>query len=216
MNRFRDRADAGSRLAAVLAPLYADSPGVIVLALPRGGVPVAFEVAKALHAPLDVFIVRKLGVPGYEELAMGAIATGGVRVLNADVIAAARVSDEALHRVCEREERELRRREIAYRGHEGVPELTGKTVILIDDGVATGASIKAAIEAVRRQRPRRLVVAVPTAPPSTCAELDSSVDELFVLTSPESFQAVGQFYDTFDQTMDAEVSALLAEAANSR
>jgi predicted phosphoribosyltransferase len=216
MVRFRDRIDAGRQLAAVLAPHYADSPGVIVLALPRGGVPVAFEVAQLLHAPLDVFIVRKLGVPGCEELAMGAIATGGVRVLNADVIAAARVSNETLDSVCEREERELRRREIAYRGHEGVPELAGKTVILIDDGVATGASIKAAIEAVRRQGPGRIVVAVPTAPPSAFAELEPSVDRLFVLTSPEAFRAVGQFYDEFDQTTDEEVRELLARGAISR
>jgi len=215
VNRFRDRREAGEQLAARLCPLYADVPGVIVLALPRGGVPVAFEVAKALRAPLDVFVVRKLGLPGYEELAMGAIATGGVQVLNAEVLSVSDISEATLRGVCEREERELRRREIAYRGHEGVPELSGKTVLLIDDGVATGASMKAAIEAVRRQRPQRLVVAVPTAPASSRDDLEALVDDLFVLTSPEPFHAVGQVYDQFEQTSDEEVTDLLARAAKS-
>lgn len=216
MDRFRDRRDAGNRLASVLRPAYGEVPGVIVLGLPRGGVPVAFEVAMALHAPLDVFVVRKLGLPGYEELAVGAIATGGVQVLNADVLAVSDLSESALRRVREREERELRRREMAYRGHEGVPDLAGKTVILIDDGVATGASIKAAIQAVRRQRPRRLVVAIPAAPAAIEAELNSLVDELVVLTFPDPFHAVGQVYDDFGQTSDDEVTRLLALASKSR
>jgi predicted phosphoribosyltransferase len=191
---------------------YANKPGVIVLGLPRGGVPVAFEVASALRAPLDVFIVRKLGTPGQRELAMGAIATGGVRVLNEEVVGELGISMSVIDKVAAEEEQELKRREYAYRGSYTEPEVSGKTVILIDDGVATGSTMRAAIRALHAQEPARLVVAVPTAAGSTYRELRSTVDEFIALTTPEPFYAVGAWYRDFDQTSDREVTELLERA----
>jgi len=210
--RFRDRAHAGRLLAAALAR-YAHRPDVIVLALPRGGVPVGYEVARALGLPLDVFVVRKLGVPGHEELAMGAIASGGVRLLNGDVVALAGVSDAAIEDVTAREAGEILRREHTYRGDRPPPDLRGRTVILVDDGLATGASMRAAAAAVRRQGPSRVVVAVPAAAPDTCEALRAEVDDLVCLTSPEPFEAVGLWYEDFSQTGDEEVWQLLERAA---
>ena len=206
--RFRDRAHAGRVLAAALAR-YAHRRDVIVLALPRGGVPVGCEVARALGVPLDVFVVRKLGVPGHEELAMGAIASGSVRLLNEDVVALAGVSEEAIDEVAAREAAEIRRRERVYRGDRGPPDLRGRTVILVDDGLATGASMRAAAAAVRRQGPAWVVVAVPAAAADTCETLRGEVDELVCLMTPEPFHAVGLWYEDFSQTSDEEVRQLL-------
>ena len=206
--RFRDRAHAGRVLAAALAR-YAHRRDVIVLALPRGGVPVGCEVARALGVPLDVFVVRKLGVPGHEELAMGAIASGGVRLLNEDVVALAGVSEEAIDEVAAREAAEIRRRERVYRGDRGPPDLRGRTVILVDDGLATGASMRAAVAAVRRQGPSWVVVAVPAAAADTCETLRAEVDELVCVMTPEPFHAVGLWYEDFSQTSDEEVRQLL-------
>ena len=211
MKRFRDRHDAGRRLAERLTK-YAGRDDVVVLALPRGGVPVGFEVARALDAPLDVMVVRKLGVPGQEELAMGAIASGGVRVLNEEVIQMLHLPDESIARVAASESDELERRETAYRGDRPMPELEGRTVILVDDGVATGSTIRAAIAALREQRPGRLVVAVPTAPPEVCELLRQEADELICLLSPENFMAISIWYDEFGQVEDDEVRSLLDAA----
>src|SRR5689334_5289515 len=183
---YRDRTDAGRLLASRLSK-YAGRSDVIVLALPRGGVPVAYEVARALGVPLDVFVVRKLGVPGHEELAMGAIATGGVRVLNADVLRMLDIPPEVVDAVAARERRELERREHAYRDGCPPPDVRGKTVILIDDGLATGATMRAAVAALRAQGPARIVVAVPVASPDTCAELSREVDEIICAETPEPF-----------------------------
>ncbi len=212
---FRDRTDAGQHLAARLTA-YADRPDVLVLALPRGGVPVAFEVARALNAPLDVFIVRKLGVPGHEELAMGAIATGGVRVLNNDVVQGLRIPSDVLDRVTADEQRELERRERAYRGDRPAPHVQGRTVILIDDGLATGATMRAAVAALRQQQPARIVVAVPTASPATCEEFRAEVDEIVCAITPDPFYGVGRWYDDFSQTSDEEVHSLLDRAAEAQ
>lgn len=212
MRRFRDRHDAGRQLAERLTE-YAGRDDVVVLALPRGGVPVGFEVARALDAPLDVMVVRKLGVPGQEELAMGAIASGGVRVLNEEVIRMLHLPDESIARVAASETDELERRETAYRGDRPMPDLEGRTVILVDDGVATGSTIRAAIAALREQRPGRLVVAVPTAPPEVCELLRQEADELICLISPENFMAISVWYDEFGQLDDSEVRSLLAAAA---
>jgi putative phosphoribosyl transferase len=209
---FRDRTEAGERLAAQLAA-YAGRPDVIVLALPRGGVPVAFEVARALRAPLDVFLVRKLGLPGHEELAMGAIATGGVRVINEDVVSHLRVPGEVIDAVAADELRELGRRERAYRGDRPAPEVRGKTVILVDDGLATGSTMRAAAAALRQQQPARIVVAVPVSAPQTCDEYRMGVDEIICAVTPEPFQAVGLWYKDFSQTTDEEVRELLARGA---
>ena len=211
MSVFRDRRDAGQQLAARLQH-YASRSDVVVLALPRGGVPVAFEVAQQLHAPLDVFLVRKLGVPGHEELAMGAIASGGVRVLNQDVVEELNVSDEQIDHVTAHELRELQRREHAYRDDRPPPEMRGRIVIVIDDGLATGATMRAAVAALRARQPARLVVAVPTASADVCALLRAEVDEVICLITPHPFRAVGLWYETFDQTSDAEVRAMLAQA----
>jgi putative phosphoribosyl transferase len=208
---FRDRIEAGQRLAGKLMH-YADSPDVIVLGLPRGGVPVAFQVAMTLHAPLDVYVVRKLGTPGQRELAMGAIATGGVRVLNEEVVRGLGIPMNVIDRAASEELQELKRREFAYRGSYTEPEVRGKTVILIDDGVATGSTMRAAIRALTAQQPARLVVAVPTAAGSTYRELRSTVDEFVALTTPEPFYAVGAWYRDFDQTSDREVTELLERA----
>jgi len=210
--RFRDRADAGRRLAALLGQ-YAGRTDVIVLALPRGGVPVAYEVARALGAPLDVFLVRKLGVPGREELAMGAIATGGVRVLNRDVVNGLRIPPEVIDAVAAREGEELHRREKEYRDDRPAPDVRGKTVILIDDGLATGSTMRSAVMALRRQGPSRLVVAVPIASPSTCEEFQDEVDEVVCAWTPEPFHSVGAWYEDFSPTTDDEVRGLLARAS---
>ena len=206
---FRDRRDAGRLLAEKLAA-YANRPDVLVLALPRGGVPVAYEVARRLGAPLDVFVVRKLGVPGHEELAMGAVATGGVRVLNDQLVEQLGIPDQMIDAVAARERQELARRERLYRGGRRPPDVRGRTVILVDDGLATGATMYAAIEALRKQNPGRIVVAVPTASPETCEEMKVKADHVICAITPDPFQAVGRWYQDFSQTSDEEVADLLA------
>jgi len=206
---FRDRTEAGRFLARGLGA-YANRPDVVVLALPRGGVPVAYEVAQALHAPLDVFVVRKLGVPGHEELAMGAIASGGVRVLNDDLVQRLGVPDAAIDAVARGEQLELERRERLYRGGRPPADLRGRTVILVDDGLATGSTMLAAVRAVRLQRPARIVVAVPTAAAETCEALRSEADNVVCASTPRPFRAVGAWYVDFSQTSDDEVRELLA------
>jgi erythromycin esterase-like protein/predicted phosphoribosyltransferase len=206
---FRNRREAGRLLAQKLAH-YANRPDVIILALPRGGVPVAYEVARALNAPLDLFLVRKLGVPGYEELAMGAVATGGVRVLNDTIVSGLGIPDYLINAVAAKELEELKRRERVYRGGRPPPEVRGRTVILIDDGLATGATMQAAIKALRQLQPTRIVVAVPTAAPDTCETLRAEVDEVICAITPEPFHAVGRWYEDFAQTTDDEVRELLA------
>ena len=208
---YRNRSEAGKELATKLST-YNDRADVLVLALPRGGVPVAFEVAQALNAPLDVFLVRKLGVPGHEELAMGAIATGGVRVLNDDVVDYLKIPDAVIDSVAAEESRELKRRELAYRGNRPEPEVKGKTVILIDDGLATGSTIRAAAQALRQQDPARIVVAVPVSAPDTCDEYRIGVDEIICAATPDPFWGVGLWYDDFSQTTDEEVHDLLERA----
>jgi putative phosphoribosyl transferase len=210
---YRDRSEAGKRLASRLAD-YADRPDVLVLALPRGGVPVAFEVAQALHAPLDIFLVRKLGVPGHEELAMGAIATGGVRVINEDAVNYLRIPGEVIDAVAASELLELERRERAYRGTRPAPNVKGKTVILVDDGLATGSTMRAAAAALREQQPARIVVAVPVSAVQTCDEYRMGVDEIVCAVTPEPFHAVGLWYEDFSQTTDEEVRELLARSAS--
>jgi predicted phosphoribosyltransferase len=209
--RFKDRFDAGRRLAAELQR-YAGRPDVIVLALPRGGVPVGYEVARALGAPLDLFLVRKLGVPGHEELAMGAIASGGVRVFNPDVLSVLDVPPDLMDEAVRRETAELGRRERAYRDDQPPPDVRGKTVILVDDGLATGSTMLAAARALRRLGPARIVVAVPTASPETCEQFRSVVDEVVCAVTPDPFHAVGLWYEDFSQTTDEEVRELLAQA----
>ena len=207
---FRDRREAGRLLAAKLEN-YADRPDVLVLALPRGGVPVAYEVASALRAPLDVFVVRKLGLPGYEELAMGAVATGGVRVLNDQLVKRLGIPDHLIDAVAAVELQELARRERVYRGGGPSPAVRGRTAILVDDGLATGATMHAAIRALRQLQPARIVVAVPTASPETCEEMRAEVDDVICAITPEPFEAVGLWYQNFSQTTDEEVCALLAQ-----
>src|SRR5213083_3453673 len=209
---FLNRTEAGRLLAEKLEK-YANRNDVVVLGLPRGGVPVAYEVAKRLHAPLDVFIVRKLGVPGFEELAAGAIASGGVRVLNEDVIRAIPYADEAIEAVTVKETAELERREHIYREGRPPPELRDRIVILVDDGLATGATMRAAVKALRQRGAAKIVVAVPVGPPDTCREFEDEADEVICASAPEFFQAVGQYYEDFSQTSDEEVSELLARAA---
>src|SRR5918992_2020212 len=211
MAYFRDRTDAGRQLARELRK-YAGRSDVLVLALPRGGVPVAFEVAQALGAPLDVFLVRKLGVPGHEELAMGAIATGGVRVLNDDVVEYLLIPDSVIDSVAADELRELKRRERAYRGSRPEPDVRGKTVILVDDGLATGSTMRAAATALRQQNPARIVVAVPVSAPETCDEYRMGVDEIICAALPPRFLGVGRWYQDFSQTTDQEVRTLLDQA----
>jgi putative phosphoribosyl transferase len=208
---FRDRAEAGAFLARKLAA-HAGRQDTVVLALPRGGAPVAFEVAKSLNVPLDVFIVRKLGVPGQEELAMGATATGKVRVLNQHIITALGISEELVDSVIAKEERELERREELYRGDRPPCQIEGKTVILVDDGLATGSTMRAAVLALRRRKPARIIAAVPVAAVSTCEEFKDEVDEIVCATTPKPFYAVGQWYENFSQTTDAEVQELLRRA----
>ena len=205
---FRDRQEAGRRLAARLAR-YANRPDVIVVGLPRGGIPVAYEVARALNAPLDVFLVRKLGMPGQEELAMGAIASGGVCVLNEDLLRHMRIPAAMVDAAAAREELELARRERAYRGTRPPLDVAGRTVILVDDGLATGASLRAAAMALARLKPARVVAAVPVGAAETCEEIRGVVDEVVCAETPEPFRAVGNWYDDFSQTSDEEVRALL-------
>lgn len=212
---YKDRTEAGKRLAAKLKD-YADRSDVLVLALPRGGVPVAFEGARALRAPLDIFLVRKLGVPGHEELAMGAIATGGVRVLNEDVVSYLRIPGEVIDAVAADEQRELERRERAYRDDRPPPDVRGKTVILVDDGLATGSTMRAAAAALRKQQPAKIVVAVPVSAVQTCDEYRMGVDEIVCAATPEPFHGVGLWYEDFSQTTDEEVRELLARAAQGR
>jgi predicted phosphoribosyltransferase len=209
---FRDRTDAGRRLAAKLTPL-AGRADVIVLALPRGGVPVGFEVARALAVPLDVFLVRKLGTPGREELAMGAIASGGVRVLNSDVVRALGITPDEIAEAAAREAEELRRREEAYRDGRPAPDLRDKTVILVDDGLATGSTMRAAVAAVRKLGPARVVVAVPVGAAETCQEFRPVADDVVCVDTPDPFVAVGNWYEDFAQTSDDEVRELLARSA---
>ena len=204
---FRDRRDAGRQLASKLAS-YSE-PNSVVLALPRGGVPVGYEVARALEAPLDIFLVRKLGVPGHEELAMGAVATGGVSLLNEDVVDALGIPQSIIERVAAREIEELNRRERLYRGGRPAPDIQGRTVIVVDDGLATGATMWAAIQALRLQRPARVVVAVPIASPEICEALRSEADDVVCAMTAEPFVAVGNWYEDFTQTTDDEVQRLL-------
>ena len=209
---FRDRADAGRALAGLLTA-HAGRPEVRVLGLPRGGIPVAYEVALRLGAPLEVFVVRKLGVPGQEELAMGAIASGGVRIVNRDIVSALGLTEEDLDRAAAAEQAELERREEAYRGPRPPIDVAGATAIVVDDGLATGSTMRAAVAALRRQGPKRIVVAVPVAAVSTRDQLLHEVDEVVCVATPDPFLAVGRFYEDFSQTTDAEVHALLERAA---
>jgi predicted phosphoribosyltransferase len=206
---FRDRAEAGRRLADRLRS-YAEKPEVSVLALPRGGVPVGLEVARSLGAPLDVLVVRKLGVPGHEELAMGAISSGGIVVLNRDIVEALGISEAEIRRVEAEEKAELERREFFYRQGKTPADFAGRTVLLVDDGLATGASMRAAVQAVRRKHPKRLVIAVPVASRATAQALAREVDELVYVRAMEPFHSVGAWYDEFAQTSDEEVRRALS------
>jgi predicted phosphoribosyltransferase len=210
--RFRNRLEAGRILAERLSA-YAKRPDVVVLALPRGGVPVGYEVARALDAPLDLFLVRKLGVPGHEEYALGAIATGGVRVINEDLVRALRLSPEVIDTIAAREQQELERRERLYRADRPPADVRGRTVILVDDGLATGSTMRAAVQALRKQGAARIVVAVPIAAPDTCDALRAEVDDIVCAATPEPFRAVGLWYEDFSQTTDDEVRDWLARAA---
>ena len=207
---FTDRRQAGRELAAALTTQPTVVSGdPIVLALPRGGVPVAYEIAHALNAPLGVFVVRKLGVPGHRELAMGAIASGGVRILNEQLVRDLDIPPHAIERIADEELRELQRRERLYNGQHPLPKLTGRVVILVDDGLATGSTMRAAVQAVRQQNPSRIIVAVPVAASDTCTALRREADDVLCLATPEPFMAVGMWYRMFDQTTDAEVQQLL-------
>ena len=212
---FRDRTEAGQKLARKLKA-YANRQDVLVLGLPRGGVPVAFEVAKALNAPLDVFLVRKLGVPGREELAMGAIASGGVRIINQDVVENRQISSEAIARTAAQEQRELERRESAYRGDRPPLDLSDRTVILVDDGLATGATMHAAAIAIRKKQPKQIIAAVPVSALEVCNEFQVEVDKIICDETPSPFFAVGIWYQNFSQTTDAQVQKLLQIAADGK
>jgi putative phosphoribosyl transferase len=211
---FRDRTEAGQSLAQELTP-YANRLDVVVLGLPRGGVPVAFEVAATLYAPLDICIVRKLGVPGHSELAMGAIASGGIRVLNEEVYQSCNISEAALQVVTERESKELHRREQVYRGDRPPPSVRNRTIILVDDGLATGSTMRAAISVLRAQQPKAIVVAVPVGPMEICQELAAEADQVICLASPNPFSAIGLWYEDFSQNTDEEVCHLLAHQSAS-
>ena len=208
---FRDRAEAGRLLARRLKPDYANKPDVLVLALPRGGVPIAYQIAKVLHAPLDICVVRKLGVPGRKEVAMGAIGQGGIMELNQDLVAELKISDSAIKEVIVKEWQELERRERVYRGSRPLPDLSDRTIILVDDGIATGLTLKAALSIIKQQQPKKIVVAVPVAPPDICEELEAEVDKVVCLAAPEPFQAVSLWYEDFSATTDEEVCWLLAQ-----
>lgn len=208
MKIFMNRSEAGKILAAKLST-YAKRSDVMILALPRGGVPVAYEIAKALSVPLDVLIVRKLGVPGFEELAMGAIVMGGTMVFNDEIVHQLNIPKEAIDRVIQSEQEELKRREINYRGDRPLPKLTDKTVILVDDGIATGATMRAAIQALRQYKPLNIIIAVPVAGLETCEEMEPLVDKMVCALKPQYFHAVGEWYQDFSQTSDTEVHELL-------
>ncbi|MBL7525081.1 phosphoribosyltransferase [Legionella bononiensis] len=211
MDKYADRSEAGIILAKYLKS-YANQPNVIILALPRGGVPVAYELATALSLPFDVFIVRKLGVPGHEELAMGAIASGGTVLFNEPLMTQLNLDPSSINAVIEREQKELERREMVYRGNRSSPQLNGKTIILVDDGIATGSTMRAAIEAIRKQKPASIIIAVPVAECSTCEELASLVDEVVCPLKPINLYAVGLWYENFPQTSDDEVIYLLTQS----
>lgn len=211
MKRFQNRTEAGQALASLLSQ-YGDRTDVLVLGLPRGGVPVAFEIAAALHVPLDIFLVRKLGVPGHEELAMGAIASGDVRVLNQDVVEMQQISDDSLEEVTQREQQELERREHLYRGDRPALPIQDQSVVLVDDGLATGATMRAAILAVRQQQPAEIVVAVPVGARQAYEQLSPQVDAVICTVMPERFNSVGTWYEEFPQTSDREVCELLQRA----
>lgn len=218
VTRFQDRYDAGRRLASLLVPFVSRDPPCLVLGLPRGGVPVAFEVARALDADLDVFVVRKVGAPGNEELALGAVASGGVRVFNQDVIAELRLPVEAIEAIVARTEREVAERDVSLRGGHAPLDPRDRVVVLVDDGLATGATMRAAVAAVRRQGPRQLIVATPVAAAAICRafERDADVDRFVCVERPDQLQAVGYWYHDFGQTTDAEVTSLLARTRGSR
>lgn len=211
MTGFKDRSDAGKRLAAKLQ-VYANRPDVVVLGLPRGGIPVAFEVARKLRLSLDVFVVRKLGVPGREELAMGAIASGGIEVLNDNIVRGLNISRAVIESVARKEVEELKRREQLYRGNRASLNVKDLTVILVDDGLATGATMRAAVQALRRQKPVSVIVAVPVASPEACQELGDEADDIVCAITPEPFYSVGSWYEDFSQTTDDEVRTLLKMA----
>ncbi|GHO88385.1 phosphoribosyltransferase [Dictyobacter formicarum] len=215
MKQFRDRTEAGQQLAAQLTA-YRDRPDVLVLALPRGGVPVAFEVACQLHAPLDVMIVRKLGVPGQEELAMGAIASGGVRILNKDVVGTLKIPEVVIDKVTAREQHELERREWLYRGNRPAYDVRGRTVVLVDDGIATGASMRAAVTVVKQLQAFHPIIAVPVAATTTCDELTAQGNEVICPLKKDMLYSVGSWYEHFEQTSDEEVRALLEQASHER
>ncbi|MCI0332906.1 MAG: phosphoribosyltransferase [Planctomycetes bacterium] len=210
---FRDRFEAGQFLAEKLHH-FAGRPDVLVLALPRGGVPVAFEVAKALHAPMDVFLVRKLGVPGHEELAMGAVANGNIVILNDEVTKSLRIPDDVIETVARQERETLTRQRQMYRDDKPASAVRDCVVILIDDGLATGSTMRAAVAALRKQRPKRVIVAVPVGAPDTCAAISGIADEVLCAIRPEHFMAVGAWYDDFSPTSDQTVRALLDEASH--
>lgn len=211
--RFKNRKEAGERLTHDLKQ-YANQPDVIVLGLPRGGVPVAYEVARGLNAPLDVWLVRKLGTPSQEELAMGAIACGGTRIVNTDLVRSLNVSEQAINQVAAKEQRELERRKTAYRGDRPPLELRDRTVILVDDGLATGASMQAAAMALRQHNPQQIIAAVPVAAPETCHNFQAKVDKMVCSETPHPFYAVGLWYEEFDQTTDQEVRDLLEQSTS--
>ena len=211
--KFRNRAEGGRMLAELLTQ-YANRSGVLVLALPRGGVPVAYEVAQALNAPLDVFVVRKLGVPGRPELAMGAIASGGECVLNKDIVHLFQISNSVIDAVTAREHSELKRREFLYRDRRPELDVHGRTVIVVDDGIATGSTMRVAVKALRQLKAARIIVATPTAAASTADEIQPEVDEFVAVMTPEHFAGVGEWYEDFSQTSDDEVRELLEEATH--
>ena len=209
--KFRDRLDAGRLLAQQLEPTYSKRQNIIVLGLPRGGVPVASEIAKALHAPLDICIVRKLGVPKNREVAMGAIASGGIMILNKDLVQSLNISQPAIEEVIIREGQELERRERLYHGDRSIPNLHNRTVILVDDGMATGSTLKAALSVIRQQQPAEIVVAVPVAPPDVCNKLSQEVDTVVCLLTPKHLYSISLWYTDFSPTSDQQVRELLAE-----
>jgi putative phosphoribosyl transferase len=213
MFRYKDRVEGGQLLAKKLHQ-YANNPDTVVLGLPRGGVVVAYEVAQKLGLPLDIFLVRKLGVPGYEELAMGAIASGGIRVMNDDVLRMVNISPDAIEAAVKKEGQELQRREKAYRGNRPSLDVKDKTVILVDDGLATGATMRAAVAALRKQRPRQIIIAVPTASADTCEGFRAEVDDIICAMTPTPFHAVGEWYEDFPQNTDEEVQQLLTASRN--
>ena len=211
--QFSDRTQAGRLLAQKLQPIYADRADLLVLGLPRGGVPVAYEIAKVLHAPLDLCLVRKLGVPGHQELAMGAIATGGTRVLNEALIRSLRISLTAIARVTEREQRELERRDLLYRGSRPAPNLRDCTIIVVDDGIATGSTLQAVLSTIKQQQASKIVVAVPVAPPNVCRKLEREVDEVVCLLTPQWLSSISLWYEDFLPTTDDLVRDLLVQNA---